>query len=268
MEESVMDTAHPVYIICILASLSFAVTGNTALKDRLPFILQRFKLHRHNNKSMLGAACACAISLSTAMPAGASFVVSGGSVQSLPITGNDFNAELISLGFSQMNAGGQLRVSQDGFIDFYYVGAESGFNNTFTAQGNALSGNNKGFLTEHNEAFDFSGYAGFTIAVSANDILNFSFTSDNATALTPVENLGNTNLQGLGIYFDPSQSGSLQQVLLGYDDQTINDDNDFEDMLVRADFRPASAVPLPATIWLFGGGLLGLIGIARRKKLA
>jgi hypothetical protein len=135
-----------------------------------------------------------------------------------------------------------------------------------TAQGDAPSGNNKGFLTEHKEEFNFSGYAGFTIAVSANDMLNFSFTSDDATALTPVNNFTNTNLQGLGIYFDSSQSGSLQQVLPGCDDQTINDDNDFEAMLVRADFRPASVVPLPAAVWLFGGGLLGLIGIARRKK--
>ena len=266
-----MATAHLVHVIGILASLSFAVTGTTALKTRLPIILQRFKLHRHNNKSLLGAACTCAISLSTAIPAGASLVVSGGAVQNLPITGNDFNTELVSLGFSQMNTGGQLRVSQDGFIDFYYVGAESSFNNTFTGQGNALSGNNKGFLTEHNEAFNFSGYAGFTIAVSANDILNFSFTSDNATALTPVDNFSNTNLQGLGIYFDSSQSGTLQQVMLGYDDQTLNDDDDFDDMLVRADFRPSgfrpsTVVPLPAAIWLFGGGLLGLVGMARRKK--
>ena len=259
-----MATAHLDYVIDVLASLFFAVTVNTALKARLPLILQRFKLHRLCNKCLFGMACACAISLSTAMPAGASFVVSGGSVQSLPIMGNNFNTELISLGFSKMNAGGQLRVSQDGFIDFFYVGAESAFNNTFTAQGNALSGNNKGFLTEHNEAFNFSGYAGFTIAVSANDILNFSFTSDNATALTPVDNFSNTNLQGLGIYFDPSQSGSLQQVMLGYDDQTLNDDDDFEDMLVRADFRPSVVVPLPAAVWLFGAGLVGLVNIARK----
>ena len=30
----------------------------------------------------------------------------------------------------------------------------------------------------------------------------------------------------------------------------------------------ATAVPLPAAVWLFGSGLLGLIGIARRKKAA
>lgn len=29
-----------------------------------------------------------------------------------------------------------------------------------------------------------------------------------------------------------------------------------------------SAVPIPAAVWLFGSGLLGLVGIARRKKIA
>ncbi len=29
-----------------------------------------------------------------------------------------------------------------------------------------------------------------------------------------------------------------------------------------------SAVPVPATVWLFGSGLLGLIGVAKRKKIA
>ena len=27
-----------------------------------------------------------------------------------------------------------------------------------------------------------------------------------------------------------------------------------------------SAIPVPAAVWLFGSGLLGLVGIARRKK--
>ena len=31
-------------------------------------------------------------------------------------------------------------------------------------------------------------------------------------------------------------------------------------------FVTPSAVPIPSALWLFGSGLLGLVGIARRKK--
>ena len=39
---------------------------------------------------------------------------------------------------------------------------------------------------------------------------------------------------------------------------------------VRFDVTDISvtAVPLPAALWLFGSGLLGLLGVARRKKTA
>lgn len=36
---------------------------------------------------------------------------------------------------------------------------------------------------------------------------------------------------------------------------------------VYALWTPVSPVPVPAAIWLFGSGLLGLIGVARRKKV-
>jgi hypothetical protein len=39
--------------------------------------------------------------------------------------------------------------------------------------------------------------------------------------------------------------------------------------LVQVDVRiVAPPVPVPAAVWLFGSGLLGLVGIARRKKVA
>ena len=41
-------------------------------------------------------------------------------------------------------------------------------------------------------------------------------------------------------------------------------DVDFDDMVVRVD---VSAVPLPATVWLFGTALLGFIGISRRTTV-
>jgi len=35
---------------------------------------------------------------------------------------------------------------------------------------------------------------------------------------------------------------------------------------VLTDFSPGAVVPVPAAVWLFGSGLIGLVGVARRKK--
>ena len=39
----------------------------------------------------------------------------------------------------------------------------------------------------------------------------------------------------------------------------------FDNLTITTD---VSAVPVPAAVWLFGSGLLGLVGVARRKKAA
>jgi hypothetical protein len=39
-------------------------------------------------------------------------------------------------------------------------------------------------------------------------------------------------------------------------------------LTMSAEFSSTSAVPVPAAVWLFGSGLLGLVGIARRKARA
>jgi hypothetical protein len=45
---------------------------------------------------------------------------------------------------------------------------------------------------------------------------------------------------------------------------TLNADSSLQYMAPNA----VSAVPVPAAVWLFASGLLGLVGITRRKKLA
>ena len=41
---------------------------------------------------------------------------------------------------------------------------------------------------------------------------------------------------------------------------------DFNANATYADFTLVSQVPVPAAVWLFGSGLLGLVGMARRKR--
>jgi hypothetical protein len=214
-------------------------------------------------RATLAIACGCLLAAGAWRSASAAFAIDGGTAQGLPAA-NNFKSQLSGLGFSQMTAGGQLRVDRDGFIDFSLIGAESGFVNSF------LSGSET--LIENNQGFDFDGYGGFTIAVSANDLVDFRFDSNSVNALKPVDNAAGVNLQGLGIYFDPGLSGELNQVLLGYDDQLYFDDDDFEDMLIRADFRPrddnngSAVVPVPGALWLLGAGLTALGGFARRRE--
>lgn len=202
------------------------------------------------------AVCAGMVTLIASLSANAAFVISaGGSTQSLPVSGNDFNSDLGGEGFNQMTTGAQLSVNQDGFVDFYYIAAESGYTNTLH--------NTNGFISEGDDPFNFNGYAMITVAVSAGEVLDFSFQSASAAALTPVDNLAGTSLEGLGIMTPGSRQSSMTQLVLAYNDGPV--DADFDDMLVRADFRVAP-IPLPAAVWLFGSGLIGLIGMARRRK--
>ena len=60
---------------------------------------------------------------------------------------------------------------------------------------------------------------------------------------------------------DASQNGSILFTLLDGEFNTISG-------VVDSAGEAASVVPVPAAFWLFGSGLLGLVGIARRKPVA
>jgi len=79
-----------------------------------------------------------------------------------------------------------------------------------------------------------------------------------ADALTTSQPLENIPLES----FDLSQSYVTIQM------EVVGGDFDWQPMFARitsAEIVLLPEVPIPASAWLFGGGLLGLIGIARRK---
>jgi hypothetical protein len=68
-------------------------------------------------------------------------------------------------------------------------------------------------------------------------------------------------------YF-PGTSGAALPLLSGEDDSDIVNTLTpvIEDGFFTGYSMQTTAVPIPAAAWLFGSGLLGLVGIARRKK--
>lgn len=63
-------------------------------------------------------------------------------------------------------------------------------------------------------------------------------------------------------------TGSFGFELLDYDVNTISAFVDSYGAIsaIGPVTEPPSAVPVPAAVWLFGSGLIGLVGVARRKK--
>ena len=113
-----------------------------------------------------------------------------------------------------------------------------------------------------------------TIAQSPNGTTQHQvFLSDNpigsnSAALTPIYSHSGYTVAGtvLDIIFDTPQSGRYLQIYSngGPSWTALGDANtgriNWEQPIV-------SAVPVPAAAWLFGSGLIGLVGIARRRKI-
>ena len=61
----------------------------------------------------------------------------------------------------------------------------------------------------------------------------------------------------MGSYLNPEADEYFATHIAGFD---------YMDGVTSAKFAGSSVVPVPASVWLFGSGLLGLAGIARRKR--
>ncbi len=121
--------------------------------------------------------------------------------------------------------------------------AAVGFHN---GPSNPVADNNL-ILTFSGGAFDLTGINGFVFSINS-PTLDFTGSSGLTETITVAGNYSLSLLNVTSVIFSTSNVGS---------------DVGWSSLIV--DTTPSS-VPLPAAIWLFSSGLIGLVGLSRRKS--
>ena len=96
--------------------------------------------------------------------------------------------------------------------------------------------------------------SGLTISIDIENSIEFS-------NIAPIQFGGVTVTLALQAPLSPTQSALIDLDLSLYDIER----GGLSGVFVSGSITP-SAVPVPAAVWLFGSGLIGLVGIARRRK--
>lgn len=80
----------------------------------------------------------------------------------------------------------------------------------------------------------------------------------------------NTNVTGkdlsIGVATSPLGFAPYTDGNVGYFNGSIDDVRIYNRALSATEITELNTVPIPAAVWLFGSGLIGLVGIAKRKK--
>ncbi len=136
-----------------------------------------------------------------------------------------------------------------------------------------ISGKNIASLTAYSNGLDLSiTSGGLEGLLTATETTGASYTQDPTTQLqaatTKWSMLGADDLESVGTadkLFGFTSGGSklapTQSYILGSAVLSANGDLTFT-------ANATAPVPLPAAVWLFGSGLMGLVGISRRRKIA
>ena len=112
-------------------------------------------------------------------------------------------------------------------------------------------------------------FGGSSLTVTVPEIVGFTGPINSGGDFFATGTGGTLTLAGsdqfiLGISTDNglNWSGDTSVTFMGANSYTVN----FSDgSVLEIDVQ---VIPVPATVWLFGSGLLGLVGIARRRKAA
>jgi hypothetical protein len=215
---------------------------------------------------MMFAAMA-AVGLALAAPAAAvQFTVNFGSKTTIP-GNNNYRTQLGLAGLgAYVGVGGRISLTGPAEVTFEFMGAESGYKNSFIVSG-------AGGFTFQELGTGLTPWGAQAIGTpqlyaAAGPITNWSFRSDRGSNQGPF----GTNTEQFGIFVPTSATGSYSSnvLYLGFDDEPGSDDDNHDDLVIRVTataLGTPGGVPEPASWAMLIAGF-GLVGAAQRRRKA
>jgi PEP-CTERM motif len=167
---------------------------------------------------------------------------------------NEFHSQLSGLGYATYaTTGASLILSDDAWIEFWFMGSESIFSDTFIA--GPLSYNEN---TAYEDHFASPIYIGGAKFLAGSLLGQWTFTSDRGVTA----GIGH---DGFGIFLKAAQmSGDgVSDFMLGFDDQVNRADDNHDDFVVRV---LVTAVPEPGTWAMLMAGFAIVGSLLRRRR--
>lgn len=193
-------------------------------------------------------------------------IVDNGSSEYTPDVTADIRNDFTKNGYVTPNSytiAGSLKANTKLSVTYYFLGQESGWNNSFSVGADTLSLSNKGSITTFVEKDAFFDFSFSTLAPSLNVTNEEGATAGINGRIYSFAAALNAYFSGQGSNAVKAHKGNYDAILF-LDDTgpTVGDDDNHDDLLIGI---RVTAVPEPTTLLLMTMGLLGLFG-ARRLK--